>query len=136
MIPQDFKVFCFGGEPRIIQVDVDRFGHHTRAYFDTSWVRQPFTIIYEQFQGELARPENLGEMLDAARKLADGIPFVRVDFYSLPRVVFGEMTFYPENGTCRFDNPEWDLRLGEYLKLPSGVIMTETLSAVQNDRFA
>lgn len=118
-IPQDYKLFCFNGDPRYIQVDVDRFGDHTRAYYDTRWQRQPFTILYEQFSGEVPRPPQLSVMLDAARKLAAGIPFVRVDFYSLPEIKFGEMTFYPEAGHGRFVPEEWDLRLGEELMLPA-----------------
>lgn len=31
----------------------------------------------------IARPEKLEEMLELARKLAKGIPHVRVDFYSI-----------------------------------------------------
>lgn len=117
-VPQDYKVFCFKGDPRYIQVDVDRFGDHTRAYYDAEWRRQPFTILYQQFAGDVPRPPQLSVMLDAARKLAADIPFVRVDFYSLPEIKFGEMTFFPEAGHGRFVPEEWDRRLGEELTLP------------------
>jgi len=118
LIPQDYKVFCFNGEPHYIQVDVDRFGHHRRVFFDTAWQRQPFSILHEIYEGDVPQPLHLPAMLQAARTLAQDIPFVRVDFYALPKLVFGEMTFYPENATGIFDPPDWDLRLGERLKLP------------------
>lgn len=117
-IPQDYKVFCFNGEPQYIQVDLGRFGHHRRAFFDTAWQRQPFTILYEPNDGDVPRPLHLPAMMEAARTLAQDIPFVRVDFYALPKLVFGEMTFYPGNATESFQPPDWDLRLGDRLKLP------------------
>jgi len=117
-IPYDYKIFCFDGEPRYIQVDVDRFGEHTRAYFDEEWRRQPFTILYRQFDGNISRPLHLDRMLEAARSLSKGIPFVRVDFYAIPKVIFGEMTFYPGNGTEPFVPAEWDQKLGKLIRLP------------------
>lgn len=117
-VPLDYKVFCFNGEPRYIQVDVDRFGDHTRAYFDTKWERQPFSILYEQYTGHVDQPIHLDTMIGAARALARDIPFVRVDFYALPKLVFGEMTFFPECGTGVFAPTEWDLNLGQMIRLP------------------
>ena len=117
-IPQDYKVFCFNGEPQYIQVDLDRFGHHRRVFFDADWHRQPFTILHETYDGDVPQPLHLPAMMEAARILAQDIPFVRVDFYALPKLVFGEMTFYPGNGTGSFEPPDWDLRLGDRLKLP------------------
>lgn len=116
--PYDYKVFCMNGEPCYIQVDVDRFGDHRRVYFDAEWQRQAFTILHEQYQGGLEKPVYLDAMLNAAKNLARGIPFVRIDFYALPKIVFGEMTFYPGNGQEMFSPPEWDLRLGQMLELP------------------
>ena len=118
-IPQDFKVFCFSGVPKYIQVDCDRFCNHTRAFYNTLWVRQPFTVMYKQFNGKIPSPQYLPLMLQSAEKLAEGIPFVRVDFYALPKLVFGEMTFYPENGVGMFLPRDWDLRLGEELTSPT-----------------
>jgi TupA-like ATPgrasp len=36
-VPKDFKMFCFYGEPQIIQVDADRFSRHTRNSF-SNWM--------------------------------------------------------------------------------------------------
>ena len=57
-------------------------------------------------------------MFEAARTLAQNIPFVRVDFYALPKLVFDEMTLYPESGIGPFNPPEYDLLLGSMIKLP------------------
>ena len=75
--------------------------------------------MYEQFNGNITCPQYLLLILQAARKLAEGIPFVRVDFYALPKLVFGEMTFFPENGVGMFLPRDWDLRLGKHLTLPT-----------------
>lgn len=115
--PMDYKIFCFNGLPRFIQVDVDRFQNHTRAFFDTEWRRQDFSLVYEETTRPLARPERLEEMIRLAHVLAEDIPFLRVDLYALPQPVFGEMTFYPENGFGPFRPAEWDARLGQLLRL-------------------
>jgi len=116
--PNDYKIFCMNGEPRYIQVDIDRFGDHRRAYFDTAWRRQDFTILYAQYPWNVDKPVHLDTMIKAASTLALGIPFIRVDFYALPKICFGELTFYPENGFGCFSPPEWDSRLGQMLELP------------------
>jgi len=66
----------------------------------------------------IERPIYLPEMIELARKLAEDIPFVRIDFYALPELVSGEMTFYPGNGFEPFRPREWDKRLGDLLTLP------------------
>ena len=117
-LPMDYKLFCFNGEPRFIQVDVDRFENHTRAIFDTEWRKQEFELLYKMSNQVIERPEHLSKMIELSRKLAKDIPFVRIDFYALPQLVFGEMTFYPGNGFEPFRPSEWDAKLGELLKLP------------------
>lgn len=118
-VPRDFKVWCFSGRPAHISVLVDRFGDMSQAVYDADWNRLPVTYMRRRFDGEVDRPEHLAEMLNAARELARGIPFVRVDFYALPEVIFGEMTFYPSNGITQFEPASWDRRLGDELVLPA-----------------
>jgi hypothetical protein len=66
-------------------------------------------------------------MLRAATTLADGFRFMRVDLYDTPKgPLFGELTFAPEAGLCRFKPPAFDLELGEswsYPETPSDVDM-------------
>src|SRR5690606_7574589 len=40
---QDYKIFCVNGQPRLIQVDVDRYIEHKRKYFDAGWNEQDFS---------------------------------------------------------------------------------------------
>ena len=117
-IPNDFKVCCFNGNPKYIQVDIGRFCTHTRAFYDTRWEKLPFGSVYPLHQQGIERPAALEEILWISEQLSQNMPFVRVDLYALPRPVFGEMTFYPANGFEHFFPKEWDLKLGELLQLP------------------
>jgi hypothetical protein len=94
----DYKIFCFEGCPRIIQVDVDRFTDHKRKFFDTSWNELDFSIIYPRASREIRRPDNLDEMLAVARVLSQEFPLVRIDQYTNnQRVLVGEITHCPDN---------------------------------------
>lgn len=118
--PRDFKIFCFGGEPHLIQVDSDRFESHRRDMFDIAWRRLDVAYRYPMSDSPPEAPLNLDRMLVVARSLARQFPFVRVDLYSVrEKVYFGELTFFPENGIGVFSDHALDARLGQLLKLPA-----------------
>jgi hypothetical protein len=113
-VPIDFKFFCFGGVPRFVQVDVQRFTDHRRNIYDPAWNRLPVALHYDNFDWPMPAPETLDAMLDLAATLAAGLDFIRVDLYSVRgQVVFGEMTNYPGNGFERFAPDEYDLVFGD-----------------------
>ena len=96
--PNDYKIFCVDGEPRLIQVDSDRHTSHTRSLFDVDWKQLPYSFLYPITQVPPARPENLAPMLEVARKLSAAFSFVRVDLYSNgTHALVGELTHCPEN---------------------------------------
>lgn len=99
----DFKFFCFNGRVKLIQVDIDRHVDHRRAYFTGEWVAQNFSMAYPQFKGEIAAPNNLGEMIFVAESLAKHFNFVRVDLYSNGVQCFvGEITNCHGNAIEKF----------------------------------
>lgn len=59
-------------------------------------------------------------MLEIAELLAKGFHHVRVDFYILKdgSLIVGELTFTSASGTCLWKPEEWDLKLGNLIKLP------------------
>ena len=58
-------------------------------------------------------------MIELAKKLSEGINFVRIDFYETDHgIYFGEMTFTPAAGIAVYDPPEWNEKLGDMIKLP------------------
>ncbi|MCI5090791.1 ATP-grasp fold amidoligase family protein [Phaeodactylibacter sp.] len=117
-LPKDYKVFCFSGEPLFIQVDIDRFSSHTRVIYNTKWEKQPYSIGYKLYSGEVTKPKNLEALLDCAKKLSKSWPFVRIDFYLRGQdIFFGEFTFYPGGGMEKFTDYKWDIEWGQKITL-------------------
>jgi hypothetical protein len=117
--PEDYKFWVFDGAVRFVQVDQGRFKQHTRQFYSPSWKRLNFKLNYPSRRENAPAPRHLNKMLRAAHTLAQGFRFVRVDLYdTTERPLFGELTFAPEAGLCRFDPPEVDLQLGESWAYP------------------
>jgi hypothetical protein len=115
---RDFKVYCFRGEPAAIQVDFDRFGDHTRAFYDTDWQRLDMVLGYPPSLHDIPPPKQLAEMLEVSRQLGRPFPFIRIDFYCVgARLYFGEFTFWPWSGTQPHQPDAWEFELGRRLDL-------------------
>ena len=118
---KDYKIFCFQGTPRYIQLDYGRFTNHGRNYYDTSWKFLSFmtkTFPFDQNRF-VTPPPQLSCILALAAQLSQDIPFARVDFYSVKgKIYFGEMTFYPGSGFEEFTPAQWDKTFGDWLILP------------------
>ncbi len=116
----DYKVLCFNGEPRLIQL---HSGRHTEAYtqdiYDTEWnLTDFFNHGYPLSGKSTERPKELDLMLTLSRKLAQGLPHVRVDWYSVNgKLYFGELTLYTHGGLCAYGSGQDEL-IGEWLELP------------------
>lgn len=115
----DYKVFCFHGEPRLIQVDFARFTNHRRNLYTPNWEFINERVAYENDpNANLPKPLVFDEMLECARRLSKGFPQVRVDFYCIGhRLVFGEMTFYHGAGYLHFEHEKFEKQLGSYWEL-------------------
>lgn len=116
----DYKFFCFGGEPFMFKIDVGRFTDHRANYYDMEGrLLDLVEKSYPQDQSVTFRlPPEFDEMVDLARKLSEGWPFVRVDLYiHANKVYFGEMTFHPAGGYVPITPREWEYRLGEMIHL-------------------
>jgi hypothetical protein len=117
----DYKVYCFNGMPKYIQVIRNRNTKETIDFFDTNWNHQSFIGLNpkaERSRVEIKKPRELEQMLDLAKRLSYKIPFLRVDLYNVNgKVYFGETTFYPASGFGKFNPNEWDTKLGAYIDL-------------------
>lgn len=110
--PPDWKWFCFGGEPVLVQVDFNRFTRHTRCFYGPEGTPLDLRLHYPLGPG-IDLPPSFPAMRSVAERLARPFDFVRVDLYTVgERVLVGELTHYPEAGNKSFDPPEWDARLG------------------------
>lgn len=118
---KDYKIFTFSGKAAMIQVDYGRFSRHMRNLYSLDWEYLNAAISYPSDpQHVIPRPEKLELMIELAERLAQKLPHVRVDFYSIEsRVYFGEMTLYHGAGFEKFEPAELGLWLGELLVLPS-----------------
>lgn len=116
----DYKVFNFGGEPRMIQVDYNRFNGHLRNLYSPKWDRINATMGYPSDPSrEFPKPEVLDELLELCKKLSVGIPHVRTDFYIVNnKIYFGEMTFYHSSGFQKITPKEFEKALGDWIILP------------------
>lgn len=119
---KDYKIFCFGGEPKIIEIDYNRFKNHKRQLFTIDWNRIDATCMYPSDATVFEKPALLNEMLDYARKLSKGHPFLRTDFYIINnKVYFGELTFYHQCGYAPIEPFKYDLEMGSWIQLPAPI---------------
>ncbi|MEG3192850.1 ATP-grasp fold amidoligase family protein [Lysobacter sp. D1-1-M9] len=103
----DYRFFCYGGEPRLITLDIGKYSGYMRAFFDAEWNEQNFSLHYPQAPRGTPRPANLEEMLVVARKLSSGFDFVRVDIYSNGvSCLVGEITNCHASVRQRFSSPD------------------------------
>ena len=117
--PEDYKFFCFHGEPVVVQVDSDRFGDHARAFYDPQW--RPLDTWNEYpIAAPIPAPQHLNEMLSATSAIGADFDHIRVDLYDAPEgVYFGEITPYAGSGLERFKPADLDIKLGERWHLPA-----------------
>lgn len=116
---KDYKIFCFNGRPEYVEVDFNRWVKHKLNPYDFDWNPLNFCdTSLNDYDANIPRPKNLDQMREFAEKLSKGIPFVRVDFYSIKGHVYvGELTFYPGGGYIQFNPREVDLKYGKMLDL-------------------
>lgn len=118
--PIDYKVFCFNGVPKFIDVHTGRFTNHKRNFYDLNWnVIKGVGIKYPTDEDAIVpRPEELNDLLKYARLLSKPFKHVRADFYIVDhKVYFGELTFTNGAGFSPVFPREFDIQLGSYIKL-------------------
>lgn len=120
-LPEDYKIYCFGGRAEYVMLCLDRADGKPKCYFfDREWrlarLNKRGEEVPEDFT--LPKPDNMEKMFDYAEKLSQGFPFVRVDFFSCNgKVIFGEMTFTPAGFLDPFYTEEAENMLGNKLDL-------------------
>lgn len=119
---QDYKFFCFAGEPKIMFIATDRGKSDVETkfdFFDMNFNHLPFINGHPNVDHKIQKPNNFEKMQEIAKKLSEGIIHVRVDFYDVKgEIYFGELTFFHYSGFVAFNPEDWDYILGEWIKLP------------------
>lgn len=116
--PNDYKFFCFNGEPYIMFVATERETDTKFDFFDMEFNHLPIYNIHPNSERSIKKPLCFDEMIEISRNLSAGMKFVRIDLYEIDgQVYFGEFTFFHGGGFWLFDPPEWEKKLGDLLIL-------------------
>ena len=118
----DYKFFCFDGEPKFMFVATDRFNAEEETkfdFFDMDWNHLDLRSGHPNASVPPACPSCFEEMKRLAALLSRELPQVRLDFYEIDgKVLFGEYTFYHWGGFMAFDPDSADETIGRMFKLP------------------
>lgn len=116
---QDYKFWCFNGQPKIMYI-TNKGKEVYENFYDMSF--NPLLNInhgFPRFKPEYKKPDSFEMMKSLASQLSKGIPFVRVDFFDIDgHVFFGEFTFFDWAGFRPFTDEETDVQLGALISLP------------------
>jgi hypothetical protein len=96
----DYKVFCFNGEPTYIQYNYPDSPNKERIILD--FENNPHPYVFSTGSYAKSVPDirdKLSMLYELAKKVCEPFVYVRVDCYFIEsRFVVGEMTFYPSGG--------------------------------------
>ncbi|MBQ4361846.1 MAG: glycosyl transferase [Lachnospiraceae bacterium] len=120
---KDYKIHCFNGEPKFVQVIGDRdiaAKTATQRIYDFDWNDAGWTFgTYPKSEKDIDRPQQLDQMRDFAARLSAGLKYVRIDLYEIGGTVyFGEYTFFPKGGCYAYNDEytrEIDMMLGDLI---------------------
>jgi len=119
---QDYKFFCFNGNPKIMYISSGLENHDTAAmsFFDMNYKIIPLKRLdYKLLSTIPPKPKNFNKMKEFSETLSKGIPHIRVDWYEINgKLYFGELTFSTCAGMMPFENEKWNEELGNWIKLP------------------
>lgn len=117
---KDYKVYNFNGKARMLHVDLDRYGNHTRNFYSPDWEYLDIMLLYPTNpKAQIEKPGQLKKMIELAEVLSKDKAFVRTDFYyENGRIYFGEMTFYPGSGYRKIMPETMEYEIGNWIDLP------------------
>lgn len=116
----DYKFFCFNGDPQIMYISNDHSNDPHTDFFDMDFNHLQIKMKDPNAQTIPEKPAKFEEMKEIAKKLSEGIPFVRVDMYLVHNQIFvGELTFYHSGGYFAIYPEEWNQKLGNLITLPN-----------------
>jgi hypothetical protein len=116
LLPDDYKLFCFNGQVKFIQV-INRI-KNSHVWYSKSWelINDQMNLTYN-FGIPETIPNNLTEIISTGEKLSKAYDytFVRIDLYNTTKgVVFGEFTHTPWVGKSnKLFTPFANIQLGK-----------------------
>lgn len=121
----DYKISCFNGIPKLIQVMNNRY----TSTLTINYYSNDFKLLEisrndhpANFRIHNNPPKNLKLMLKYAKLLSKDFKYVRVDFYEIDNKLYlGELTFTPGSGIFRYNNASDEKFVGDMLDLNIGL---------------
>jgi len=114
----DYKFFCFNGEPKIMFIATDRSQDVKFDFFDMDFNHLDIVNIHEQSGLDIKKPKMFDEMKEFASKLSKGMKFVRIDLYEIAgKIYFGEFTFFHGGGFWPMNPEKWEYDLGKLIDI-------------------
>ena len=115
----DYKLFCFNGEPYCVYVAQDHFGKDGShiSFYDLDWNK--LDVRYgKHILGDAEKPKHFDQMVEIAKKLSKGFPFVRVDFFDTDEHVYvAELTFAPGGCVTQYHPESFNKTLGDLMTI-------------------
>lgn len=115
----DYKFWCFNGEPKVMYITV-KDKNVFENFYDRDFNPVNINHGFDRHDPEFEKPAGFEKMWALSGKLAKASqsPFVRVDFFNIRgKIYFGEFTFYDWAGLRPFASEEQDLELGRLINI-------------------
>lgn len=107
--PSDYKMFCYEGRVKLIEVHMNRFSSYAASMYDRNWVLQDYSNT-RALPAHAERPSNLDAMIEIAESLASDFSIIRIDLYSDSESIYvGELTNCSGNANEPFVPPAGEL---------------------------
>ncbi len=115
---EDYKFFCFDGEPKVMLMVTDRNTDCRFDFFDMDFNHLDLRRHHPNSNKPIAKPRMFDEMKEIATMLCKDKKMVRIDLYELNgQIYFGEYTFFPGGGFQLFHPEKWERQLGDWIDL-------------------
>lgn len=115
---EDYKFFCFNGEPKVVLIVTDRSTNCRFDYFDMDFNHLDIIDHCPHSDKPIKKPVCFDEMKEIASRLSQGMKTVRMDLYEINgKIYFGEYTFFSGGGFDLYVQPKWERQMGDWINL-------------------
>lgn len=114
----DYKFYCFNGEPKIMFIILERNIKPKMSFYDMNFNKLDMHQTFPDYNKKIEKPKNFEKMIQFCKILGKNFPHVRIDFYECnDQLYFGELTFFDSAGFDKFSPDVYNDILGEWIDL-------------------